>query len=72
MNHLLTGSSYRAFPDWIKVILIRKVTDIAAIGIESKNEPERFEKAFKDVPRSVWHVFDDPAECYPIIRNAVV
>ena len=47
------------------------MTDIAAIGIESKNEPERFEKAFKGVPRSVWHVFEDPAECYQIIQDAV-
>ncbi|KAI3320575.1 hypothetical protein HD806DRAFT_524611 [Xylariaceae sp. AK1471] len=55
---------YRRYPHWVKVILIRKVEDIAAIGIEAKNEPERFEKAFKDVPRDVWHVFTDP-ETFP-------
>ncbi|ORY58388.1 uncharacterized protein BCR38DRAFT_353195 [Pseudomassariella vexata] len=66
------GEIYRAFPGWVKLILIRKVTDIAAIGIESKNEPERFEKAFKDVPRGSWHVFEDPAECRNILAETVV
>lgn len=65
------GDIYRAYPGWVKVILIRKVEDIAAIGIEVKNEPERFEKAFKDVPRDVWHVFSDPAECNKIIQDTV-
>ena len=54
----------------MKLILIRKVEDIAAIGIQDKNEPERFEKAFKDVPKGVWHVFSDPKECYAIIQKA--
>ncbi|OTB04549.1 hypothetical protein M426DRAFT_58361 [Hypoxylon sp. CI-4A] len=65
------GDIYRSYPGWIKVILIRKVEDIAAIGIKEKNEPERFEKAFKDVPRNVWHVFTDPAECNELIQGAV-
>ncbi|KAI1078565.1 hypothetical protein F5B20DRAFT_571558 [Whalleya microplaca] len=65
------GEIYRSFPGWVKVILIRKVEDIAAIGIEAKNEPGRFEKAFKDVPRDVWHVFSTPAECNEIIQDAV-
>ncbi|KAI1770549.1 hypothetical protein F4818DRAFT_259461 [Hypoxylon cercidicola] len=65
------GEIYRAYPGWVKVILIRKVEDIAAIGIEAKNEPERFEKAFKDVPRDVWHVFSDPAECNKLVQEAV-
>jgi hypothetical protein len=33
------------------LVLIRKVTDISAVGIKEKNEPERFEKAFEGVPR---------------------
>ncbi|KAK4153668.1 hypothetical protein C8A00DRAFT_15150 [Chaetomidium leptoderma] len=45
------GEACRAFPGWIKLVLIRKVTDIAAIGIKEKNEPSRFEKAFDGVPR---------------------
>ncbi|CAJ2510642.1 Uu.00g062670.m01.CDS01 [Anthostomella pinea] len=64
------GEVYRKYPNWVKVILIRKVEDIAAIGIEAKNEPERFEKAFKGVPRDVWHVFTNPAECNQIIQQA--
>lgn len=35
------------------MVLIRKVTDIAAVGIQEKNEAVRFEKAFAGVPRSV-------------------
>ncbi len=50
--------------------MIRKVTDIASLGIEDKNEPERFEKAFEGVPRSVWHVFEDPEECYQLVQDA--
>ncbi|KAI0484047.1 hypothetical protein GGR56DRAFT_6817 [Xylariaceae sp. FL0804] len=65
------GEIYRKYAGWVKVILIHKVTDIAALGIEAKNEPERFEKAFKDVPRDVWHVFTDPAECLQIVEDAV-
>ena len=64
------GAMYREFPGWVGLILIRKVTDIAAIGIEAKNEAERFEKAFEGVPRSVRHVFEDPAECFKIIQDA--
>jgi hypothetical protein len=47
------------------------VTDIAALGIEEKNEPERFEKAFQGVPRNIWHVFESPEECYQIISDIV-
>ncbi|KAI1371755.1 hypothetical protein F4677DRAFT_456962 [Hypoxylon crocopeplum] len=64
------GEIYRSYPGWVKVILIRKVEDIAAIGIEAKNEPERFEKAFEGVPRDIWHVFSDPTECNRFIQDA--
>jgi phosphatidate phosphatase APP1 len=46
--------------EWIKAIYIRKVTD--APNMEKKNKPERFRDAFKDVPDSVWRVFEDPKE----------
>jgi hypothetical protein len=51
---------YRKHPEWIKAIYIRKVTD--APFMERKNRDERFEEAFKDVPRSVWRVFVEPEE----------
>ncbi|KAI0803673.1 hypothetical protein GGR55DRAFT_699840 [Xylaria sp. FL0064] len=63
------GEIYRRYPQWVKTILVRKVEDIAAIGIESKNEPERFEKAFEGVPRDVWHVFTDAEECRKIVED---
>ena len=65
----LTWIRFRNFPGWIHLILIRKVTDIAAIGIKEKNEPERFEKAFQGVPNGVWHVFESPDECYKIVND---
>lgn len=63
---------YREFgPEWVGLVLIRRVVGVAAEGIEEKNRPERFEEAFKGVPRHVWHVFEDPAECHQLIRDAV-
>lgn len=63
--------SYRLFPGWMKLILIRKVEDVAAVGLEEKNEPQRFETAFEGIPREAWHVFTDPSECLQIIKDAV-
>ncbi|KAJ2892369.1 hypothetical protein MKZ38_009945 [Zalerion maritima] len=63
------GECYRRFPGWMKLILIRRVTDIAAVGIEEKNDNARFEEAFKGVPREAWHVFDHPEECAPLLAK---
>ncbi|KAJ0362498.1 hypothetical protein COL154_006168 [Colletotrichum chrysophilum] len=65
------GDIYRQFKGWVKLILIRKVTDIAAVGLAAKNEPERFEKAFKNVPRDDWLVFENPVDCNKIIRDVI-
>ncbi|POR34997.1 Phosphatidate phosphatase APP1 [Tolypocladium paradoxum] len=65
------GEIYRTIPGWIKMILIRKATDVAESGIDEKNEPERFQRAFKDIPRDAWHVFEDPGECAQIIKDAM-
>ncbi|CAM1509283.1 Fc.00g030220.m01.CDS01 [Cosmosporella sp. VM-42] len=65
------GELYRTVPGWINLILIRKATDVAAYGIDEKNEPERFKKAFKGIPREAWHVFEDPSECGRIVRDVV-
>lgn len=66
------SEAYRKYGhEWIRLILIRKVTGVAAIGIDEKNKDERFETAFKDVPKHVWRVFDEPSECYEIIRDVV-
>ncbi|KAL1637777.1 hypothetical protein SLS56_000332 [Neofusicoccum ribis] len=58
------GEIYREFPAWIGAIFIRKVTGIAEIDKTSKNTPERFEKAFDGIDKSVWAVFDNPDELY--------
>ncbi|KAH7134795.1 hypothetical protein B0J13DRAFT_90870 [Dactylonectria estremocensis] len=65
------GEIYRAKPGWVKMILIRKATDISSFGIDEKNQLERFEKAFKDIPPEDWHVFEDPKECSMIVRKLV-
>lgn len=65
------GEIYRKFPGWVRLILIRKVTDIASIGIAAKNEPERFEKAFQGVPRCRWAVFEDPTDVYALVQDLV-
>jgi len=53
------------------MILIRKATDVAAFGIDEKNQLERFEKAFKHVPVEASHVFEDPSECRNIVRDVI-
>lgn len=58
------GEAYRRHPKWIGAIYIRKVTGVAEMDEENKNSPERFEKAFKDVPKDIWYVFNDPQELY--------
>ncbi|KFY94479.1 hypothetical protein V500_03220 [Pseudogymnoascus sp. VKM F-4518 (FW-2643)] len=63
--------SYRKYPKWVGLILIRRVENIAEVGLEEKNDASRFEEAFKDVPKSVWHVYSDPEECYKYIDEAV-
>ncbi|KAF2673537.1 actin filament organization protein-like protein App1-like protein [Microthyrium microscopicum] len=61
------GEMYRANPEWVKAIFIRKVTGVDVPGSfdeDEKNLPARFEKAFKDVPAEIWYVFEDPKEVY--------
>ncbi|ODA81528.1 hypothetical protein RJ55_00027 [Drechmeria coniospora] len=65
------GEVYRSLPGWIKLILIRKATDVASYGIAEKNDPARFEMAFHGIPRHAWHVFEDPAECFQIVKQVL-
>ena len=65
-----TVCRYRKDPKWVRLILIRRVENIAEVGLEEKNDASRFEKAFKDVPDNVWHVFRDAEECYKLIDEA--
>lgn len=61
------GDIYRAHPGWVKAIYIRKVTDVAGMDQTNKNDLERFENAFRDVPKNVWKVFEDPSELHAAI-----
>ncbi|KAJ8115736.1 hypothetical protein OPT61_g2678 [Boeremia exigua] len=47
------GEAYKKFPKWIGAIYIRKVTGVAEMDEGKKNNPERFDKAFKHVPRDL-------------------
>ena len=65
------AEAYAKHPEWIKAIWIRKAKDVVEItdaipgqSNEKRNRAERFEKAFRDVPKEVWHVFEDPKELY--------
>ena len=58
------GDMYRKYPGWVGAIFIRKVEDVEPMNESQKNSAERFEKAFKDVPASVWTVFKDPKELF--------
>lgn len=58
------GEAYRKHGKWVGAIYIRKVMGVEGMDEEQKNAPERFEKAFKDVPKDVWYVFEDPQELY--------
>jgi len=59
------GRLYRNHRRWIRAIFIRKVTDVD--DMEEKNSDERFAHAFRDVPESVWRVFEDPRDLYQLV-----
>jgi hypothetical protein len=61
------GNIARKYKGWVKAVFIRKVTDVAEMKGSDKNKDERFEKAFKDVPREIWKVFEDPKELYEAV-----
>ncbi|KAF2461749.1 actin filament organization protein-like protein App1-like protein [Lineolata rhizophorae] len=55
---------YRKYPKWIRAIYIRRVSGQMEMDQSHKNENQRFEEAFRDIPKEIWHVFDDPRELY--------
>ncbi|MCJ1432487.1 hypothetical protein MMC27_001844 [Xylographa pallens] len=63
------GDMYRKHPGWVKAIFIRKVVDVEEMQKTDKNSAARFEKAFKDVPKGVWKLFEDPSELYATVES---
>lgn len=63
------GDICRLYPGWVKRVWIRKVLDVAEMEGTDKNTEERFEKAFRDVPREVWRVFEKPEELEEAARE---
>jgi hypothetical protein len=61
------GDICRKFPGWVKAVFIRKVTDVAEMEGTGKNDDERFETAFRGVPREVWRTFEDPNELHEVV-----
>ncbi|KAI9822366.1 MAG: hypothetical protein M1827_000085 [Pycnora praestabilis] len=61
------GEIYRKYEGWVKKIFIRKVTDIAELDETEKNSDDRFEKAFRGVPKEVWRTFTDPKDLYEAV-----
>ncbi|PVI01234.1 actin filament organization protein-like protein App1-like protein [Periconia macrospinosa] len=59
---------YRKHPKWIGAIFIRKVTGVAQLD-SGRNTEERFEQAFKGIPKNIWYVFEDPSELYAKIDS---
>jgi phosphatidate phosphatase APP1 len=66
------GEAYRKHTKWVGAIYIRKVMGVEGMDEAKKNAPERFEKAFKDVPKDLWYVFEDAQELYAKIDALVV
>ncbi|KAL2889247.1 actin filament organization protein app1 [Ceratocystis lukuohia] len=67
------GSMAREFPNWVVAILIRRVKDpvspgigdgigMAEAGRQDRNTDERFENAFRGIPKEKWVVFDEAAQ----------
>ncbi|KAK5173106.1 uncharacterized protein LTR77_003228 [Saxophila tyrrhenica] len=65
------GEMARKHPGWIGAIFVRRVEGIAEMSVEDKNSDERFEKAFKGLDRSLWHVFTDPDEIRTRVEELV-
>lgn len=65
------AAAYRKHEAWIAAIFIRKVVGVAEMDEGTKNAGERFVQAFRGVPRSVWYVFEDPAELYEKVEALV-
>lgn len=58
---------YAKYPDWIKAIYIRKVTDIG--HMETKNKNQRSIDTFKNVPDHVWRVFEKPEDLAEHVKH---
>lgn len=63
------GDICRRYKGWVKAVFIRKVTDVSEMKDTDKNTDERFEKAFRGVPRDVWRTFEDPKELYEAVEG---
>lgn len=62
------GDICRMYKGWVKAVFIRKVVDVAEMKDTDKNNDERFQKAFRDVPQDVWRTFEDPKELYEAVE----
>ncbi|KAG8695137.1 hypothetical protein FRC09_009369 [Ceratobasidium sp. 395] len=56
------GDAARKWPGWVGAIWIRVVKGVDESKEKTLNSPERFEKAFQRVDKSIWRTFQDAKE----------
>ncbi|KAI5776667.1 hypothetical protein EDC01DRAFT_446003 [Geopyxis carbonaria] len=56
------AAAYKKNPEKVRKIWIRAVKGVDEKVEKALNSEERWEEAFKGVPRGVWSVFEDPAQ----------
>ena len=56
------AATYRKYPHAVKMIWIRIVEGVNPMEEKKLNSEERFEKAFKGVPREVWRTYKHARE----------
>lgn len=62
------GQIAREFPGWVKGIFIHKVVGVSGVSDpdqDTKNAPERFEKAFEGLDKDLWLVFEKAEDVAP-------
>src|SRR5690606_676179 len=62
----------RKYPGWIKGIYIRVVEGVDVVAEKDLNSDERFEKAFKGLPKGFWRTFRDPKDVEQWVNELVV
>ena len=63
------GEICRKYKGWVKKVFIRRVEDVAEMKETDKNSPERFEKAFEGVDKSIWQTFLHPEELQEAVEK---
>ncbi|KAG8689699.1 hypothetical protein FRC08_010815 [Ceratobasidium sp. 394] len=63
------GDAARKWPGWVGAIWIRVVSGVDEGKEKGLNAPERFDKAFQGVERSIWRLFRDAKELEAAVKE---